>query len=62
MRLHTPSWRKRRRDVRKSVRGRRLYDLAEMSREKALELAKPHLLDEAEMYERDALFLTTLRD
>ena len=40
----------------------RLYDLAEMSREKALELAKPHLLDEAEMYERDAVFLTTLRD
>ena len=40
----------------------RLYDLAEMSREKALELAKPRLLDEAEMYERDALFLTTLRD
>ena len=40
----------------------RLYDLAEMSREKALELAKPHLIDEAEMYERDAVFLTTLRD
>jgi Ser/Thr protein kinase RdoA (MazF antagonist) len=40
----------------------RLYDLAEMSREKAVELGKPHLLDEAEMYDRDARYLSTLRD
>ena len=40
----------------------RLYDLAEMSREKAEELAKPHLLDEARDYERDAIYLATLRD
>ena len=40
----------------------RLYDLAEMSRQKARELAKPHLNDEADMYERDARFLTGLRD
>jgi hypothetical protein len=40
----------------------RLYDLADMSREKAEELAKPHLLDEAQAYDRDARYLTTLRD
>ena len=39
----------------------RLHDLAEMSREKAVELGKPHLLDEADEYERDAAFLTGLR-
>ena len=35
----------------------RLYDLADMSRQKADELAKPYLRDDAESYERDALFL-----
>jgi Ser/Thr protein kinase RdoA (MazF antagonist) len=35
----------------------RLHDLARMSVEKAAELGKPHLLDEAEEYERDARFL-----
>jgi hypothetical protein len=40
----------------------RLYDLAEMSREKAQELGKPHLDDEADFYERDAGFLSALRD
>jgi hypothetical protein len=40
----------------------RLYDLADMSRVKAVELTKPHLLDEAAMYERDARYLATLRD
>ena len=39
----------------------RLHDLAEMSREKAVELDKPHLLDEAAYYERDAEFLSGLR-
>ena len=40
----------------------RLYDLAAMSREKAVELDKPHLLDEARDYDRDARYLETLRD
>ena len=40
----------------------RLYDVAEMSRQKAVELGKPHLVDEADYYERDAVFLTALRD
>jgi Ser/Thr protein kinase RdoA (MazF antagonist) len=35
----------------------RLHDLARMSAEKAAELGKPHLLNEAEEYERDARFL-----
>jgi hypothetical protein len=35
----------------------RLHDLADMSRLKADELGKPHLLDEAEGYARDAAFL-----
>lgn len=35
----------------------RLHDLAQMSVEKAAELGKPHLLSEAEEYERDARFL-----
>lgn len=38
----------------------RLHDLANMSRQKADELAKPYLLDEAESYERDAGFLANL--
>jgi hypothetical protein len=40
----------------------RLWDLAEMSRQKAVELGKPHLNDEADFYERDAVFLATMRD
>jgi Ser/Thr protein kinase RdoA (MazF antagonist) len=40
----------------------RLIDLAEISTEKAAELGKPRLRDEAEMYERDAQFLRTVRD
>lgn len=40
----------------------RLHDLAEISRQKAVELAKPHLADEADFYERDAVFLAALRD
>jgi hypothetical protein len=39
----------------------RLHDLAEMSRQKAVELGKPHLNDEADYYERDAVFLAALR-
>lgn len=39
----------------------RLHDLAHLSREKALELAKPELVQHAEMYERDARFLAHLR-
>lgn len=35
----------------------RLHDLAQMSIDKAAELGKPHLLQEAEAYERDADFL-----
>lgn len=35
----------------------RLHDLARMSIDKAAELGKPHLLDEAEEYERDVRFL-----
>ncbi|QEE62169.1 phosphotransferase [Salinibacterium sp. dk2585] len=38
----------------------RLHDLAEFSREKAAELGKPHLLDESEEYERDAVYLRSL--
>jgi Ser/Thr protein kinase RdoA (MazF antagonist) len=38
----------------------RLYDLAEMSRQKAVELDKPFLFDEADFYERDAAFLSAL--
>jgi len=40
----------------------RLHDLAQMSIEKAAELRKPHLLDEAEEYERDARFLRVVRE
>jgi hypothetical protein len=40
----------------------RLYDLAEMSRDKADELGKPHLRDDAAAYELDAEFLATYRD
>jgi len=40
----------------------RLYDLAEMSREKAVELGKPRLLDDADYYEREGEFLAALRD
>ncbi|SEE44629.1 Phosphotransferase enzyme family protein [Arthrobacter alpinus] len=36
----------------------RLFDLAELSREKAAELGKPGLNDDAEMYVRDAAYLT----
>ena len=37
---------------------RRLYELAEFSREKAVELNKPELRDDADEYERDAEFLS----
>jgi hypothetical protein len=40
----------------------RLYDLAEMSRLKALELGKPRLNEEADFYGRDAVFVATLLD
>jgi len=40
----------------------RLLDLAEMSRDKAVELGKPHLLVDALGYERDAEYLATLRE
>ena len=40
----------------------RLIDLAEISISKAVELDKPQLRDEAEMYERDAQFLRTVRN
>jgi len=40
----------------------RLYDLADMSREKAVELDKQRLFDEADYYEREAHFLAELRD
>lgn len=40
----------------------RLHDLADISREKADELGKPHLLDDALAYERDARHLAALRD
>jgi len=39
----------------------RLHDLAVLSRDKAEELRKPHLLDEATAYDRDARHLATLR-
>ncbi len=39
----------------------RLHDLAVLSRDKAEELRKPHLLDEANAYDRDARYLATLR-
>jgi hypothetical protein len=39
----------------------RLHDLAQLSIEKAAELGKQHLLDEAEEYERDARFLREWR-
>ena len=39
----------------------RLHDLADLSRHKAEELRKPHLLDEANGYDRDARHLATLR-
>jgi Phosphotransferase enzyme family len=39
----------------------RLHDLADLSRKKAVELAKPDLAEHAEMYERDARFLADLR-
>ncbi|MBF0671916.1 MAG: phosphotransferase [Salinibacterium sp.] len=38
----------------------RLHDLAQFSREKAEELGRPHLRDEAEEYERDAGYLRSL--
>jgi hypothetical protein len=38
----------------------RLHDLAALSREKAVELAKPRLLDEASWYESEAQFLASL--
>jgi Ser/Thr protein kinase RdoA (MazF antagonist) len=40
----------------------RLHDLASMSREKAVELGRPHLADDATGYERDAAFLARLID
>ncbi|MET0989041.1 MAG: aminoglycoside phosphotransferase family protein [Glaciihabitans sp.] len=40
----------------------RLHDLAEMSRDKADELGKPHLRDDATAYELDAQFLAGFRD
>lgn len=40
----------------------RLYDLAEMSRDKAEELGKPQLRDDALAYERDAEFLAGIRE
>jgi hypothetical protein len=40
----------------------RLIDLAEISTEKTAELGKPRPRDEAEMYERDAQSLRTVRD
>ena len=42
------------------VAATRLYDLAELSVDKADELFKPHLRAEAVAYERDAAFLTAL--
>jgi len=39
----------------------RLHDLADLSRHKAEELRKPHLLDEANAYDRDARHLATFR-
>lgn len=39
----------------------RLWDLADLSREKALELGKPELDDDADVYVRDARFLAALR-
>jgi hypothetical protein len=40
----------------------RLYDLASMSIEKAEELGKPELLDDAKEYDRDARSLRELAD
>jgi hypothetical protein len=40
----------------------RLHDLAEMSRDKALELGKPELAADADGYEREAAYLATVRD
>lgn len=39
----------------------RLDDLAELSRDKALELGKPELVENADMYEREARYLTGVR-
>lgn len=39
----------------------RLHDLATLSRRKAEELRKPHLLGEAQRYDRDGHYLATLR-
>lgn len=39
----------------------RLHDLAGMSRDKAVELGKPELAEHAELYERDARFLSDLQ-
>lgn len=39
----------------------RLHDLATISRQKADELAKPHLVNDAEYYENDARFLARLQ-
>ena len=40
----------------------RLHDLADMSRDKAVELGNPRLADDADGYEREAAYLATLRD
>ncbi|KQS16439.1 hypothetical protein ASG05_10835 [Frigoribacterium sp. Leaf186] len=40
----------------------RLHDLAEMSRDKAVELGKAELAADADGYEREAAYLATLRD
>jgi hypothetical protein len=39
----------------------RLVDLADLSRDKAVELDKPHLVDDAVAYERDAQYLREVR-
>jgi len=39
----------------------RLHDLADLSRQKAEELKKRHLLDDANAYDRDGHYLATLR-
>ncbi|ROS49365.1 aminoglycoside phosphotransferase family protein [Frigoribacterium sp. PhB118] len=40
----------------------RLHDLADMSRDKTVELGNPRLADDADGYEREAAYLATLRD
>ncbi|AMM21180.1 hypothetical protein AX769_14860 [Frondihabitans sp. PAMC 28766] len=39
----------------------RLWDLADLSRDKAVELGKPELVENAQMYERDAGYLAEVR-